>query len=209
MPSASMRVSRLVAPISTFLPFAMRLAHAAGSIDEAVCSAASSWPNVASCATATSPFQAFKNFTVIMCPLSCVLAFAQAGLILFARTLVTWLVWLSPPLTTEPQPRALGLPSFLPYLPTTHCCTVQHHVPIDPYAERMPRADCSSNTIRGSISRVAPPSLRGPRSAGAPSAPAFRHARRPCAHTPARPQGGMVITPAGVKDEKSGQGASS
>ena len=35
-------------------------------------------------------------------------------------------------------------------------CAVQHHVPIDPYAERMPRADCSSNTIRDSISRVAP-----------------------------------------------------
>ena len=42
---------------------------------------------------------------------------------------------------------------------TTHYCTVQHHVPIDPYAERIPRADCSSNTIRDSISRVAP-SLR-------------------------------------------------
>ena len=40
--------------------------------------------------------------------------------------------------------------------PTTHYCTVQHHVPKDPYAERMPRADCSSNTIRDSISRVAP-----------------------------------------------------
>ena len=40
--------------------------------------------------------------------------------------------------------------------PTTHYCTVQHHVLIDPYAERMPRADCSSNTIRDSISRVAP-----------------------------------------------------
>ena len=39
---------------------------------------------------------------------------------------------ISPPLTTES--------------PTTHYCTVQHHVPIDPYAERMPRADCSSNT---------------------------------------------------------------
>ena len=37
----------------------------------------------------------------------------------------------------------------------------------------MPRADCSSNTIRDSISRVAP-SLRGPR-----FAPALRHARRP------------------------------
>ena len=71
--------------------------------------------------------------------------------ILAAR--VCWLN-LSPPLTTES--------------PTTHSCTVQHHVPIDPYAERMPRADCSSNTIRDSISRVAP-SLRGPR-----SAPAFR-----------------------------------
>ena len=32
----------------------------------------------------------------------------------------------TPPLTTES--------------PTTHYCTVQHHVPIDPYAERMPRA---------------------------------------------------------------------
>ena len=41
----------------------------------------------------------------------------------------------------------------------------------------MPRADCSSNTIRDSISRVAP-SLRGPR-----FAPALRHARRPCALT--------------------------
>ena len=69
-----------------------------------------------------------------------------------------------PPLTTES--------------PTTHYCTVQHHVPIDPYAERMPRADCSSNTIRDSISRVAP-SLRGPR-----SAPALRHARRPCLSPP-------------------------
>ena len=67
----------------------------------------------------------------------------------------------TPPLTTES--------------PTTHYCTVQHHVPINPYAERMPRADCSSNTIRDSISRVAP-SLRGPR-----FAPALRHARRPCA----------------------------
>ena len=59
--------------------------------------------------------------------------------------------------------------------------TVQHHVPIDPYAERMPRADCSSNTIRDSISRVSP-SLRGPR-----FAPALRHARRPCALTRGRP----------------------
>ena len=25
--------------------------------------------------------------------------------------------------------------------PTAHHCTVQHHVPIDPYAERMPRAN--------------------------------------------------------------------
>ena len=25
--------------------------------------------------------------------------------------------------------------------PTTHYCTVQHHVPIDPYTERMPRAN--------------------------------------------------------------------
>ena len=65
--------------------------------------------------------------------------------------------------------------------PTTHYCTVQHHVPIDPYAERMPRADCSSNTIRDSISRVSP-SLRGPR-----FAPALRHARRPCALTRGRP----------------------
>ena len=65
--------------------------------------------------------------------------------------------------------------------PTTHYCTVQHHVPIDPYAERMPRADCSSDTIRDSISRVAP-SLRGPR-----FAPALRHARRPCALTRGRP----------------------
>ena len=73
----------------------------------------------------------------------------------------------SPPLTTES--------------PTTHYCTVQHHVPIDPYAERMPRADCSSNTIRDSISRVSP-SLRGPR-----FAPALRHARRPCALTRGRP----------------------
>ena len=72
-----------------------------------------------------------------------------------------------PPLTTES--------------PTTHYCTVQQHVPIDPYAERMPRADCSSNTIRDSISRVAP-SLRGPR-----FAPALRHARRPCALTRGRP----------------------
>ena len=72
-----------------------------------------------------------------------------------------------PPLTTES--------------PTTHYCTVQPHVPIDPYAERMPRADCSSNTIRDSISRVAP-SLRGPR-----FAPALRHARRPCALTRGRP----------------------
>ena len=71
---------------------------------------------------------------------------------------------ITPPLTTES--------------PTTHYCTVQHHVPIDPYAERMPRADCSSNTIRDSISRVAP-SLRGPR-----FAPALRHARRPCALPP-------------------------
>jgi hypothetical protein len=38
----------------------------------------------------------------------------------------------SPPLTTES--------------PTTHYCTVQHHVPIDPYAERMPRADSIANT---------------------------------------------------------------
>ena len=30
--------------------------------------------------------------------------------------------------------------------PTTHYCTVQHHVPIDPYAERMPREDCSATT---------------------------------------------------------------
>ena len=72
-----------------------------------------------------------------------------------------------PPLTTES--------------PTTHYCTVQHHVPIDPYAERMPRADCSSNTIRDSISRVSP-SLRDPR-----FAPALRHARRPCALTRGRP----------------------
>jgi hypothetical protein len=55
------------------------------------------------------------------------------------------------------------MPSFVPpplttESPTTHYCTVQHHVPIDPYAERMPRAD---NTIRDSISRVAP-CLRGP-----------------------------------------------
>ena len=42
-------------------------------------------------------------------------------------------------------------------------------------------AACSSNTIRDSISRVAP-SLRGPR-----SAPALRHARRPCALTRGRP----------------------
>ena len=45
----------------------------------------------------------------------------------------------------------------------------------------MPRADCSSNTVRDSISRVAP-SLRGPR-----FAPALRHARRPCALTRGRP----------------------
>ena len=64
-----------------------------------------------------------------------------------------------PPLTTES--------------PTTHYCTVQHHVPIDPYAERMPRADCSSNTIRDSRSRVAPSLMRiapqlclGPRISG-------------------------------------------
>ena len=37
------------------------------------------------------------------------------------------------------------LPPFTTESPTTHYCTVQHHVPIDPYAERMPRADCSSN----------------------------------------------------------------
>ena len=42
----------------------------------------------------------------------------------------------------------------------------------------MPRADCSSNTIHDSISRVSP-SLRGPR-----FAPALRHARRPCALPP-------------------------
>ena len=42
-------------------------------------------------------------------------------------------------------------------------------------------AACSSNTIRDSISRVAP-SQRGPR-----SAPALRHARRPCALTRGRP----------------------
>ena len=47
----------------------------------------------------------------------------------------------------------------------------------------MPRADCSSNTIRDSISRVAP-SLRGPR-----FAPALRQARRPCALTRGRPAG--------------------
>ena len=79
-----------------------------------------------------------------------------------------------------------ALPTSIPFpltteSPTTHYCTVQHHVPIDPYAERMPRADCSSNTIRDSISRVAP-SLRGPR-----FAPALRHARRPCALTRGRP----------------------
>ena len=72
-------------------------------------------------------------------------------------------------------------PTLTTESPTTHYCTVQHHVPIDPYAERMPRADCSSNTIRDSISRVSP-SLRGPR-----FAPALRHARRPCALTRGRP----------------------
>ena len=66
-----------------------------------------------------------------------------------------------------------------PYDTLLYC--PQHHVPIDPYAERMPRADCSSNTIRDSISRVSP-SLRGPR-----FTPALRHARRPCALTRGRP----------------------
>ena len=61
-----MRASRLAVPRSIFLPLAMRLAHAAGSIEEAVCSAASSWPNVASGATATSPFQPLRNLTAII-----------------------------------------------------------------------------------------------------------------------------------------------
>ena len=86
--------------------------------------------------------------------------------------------FLAPP---HSQPRALR-----------HTTVVVIHIPcvlycptscpyIDPYAERMPRADCSSNTIRDSISRVAP-ALRGPR-----FAPALRHARRPCALTRGRP----------------------
>ena len=62
--------------------------------------------------------------------------------------------------------------------PTTHYCTVQHHVPIAPYAERMPRANCSSNTIRDSISRVAP-SLRGPPSARACAPPPTRQSSAP------------------------------
>ena len=41
-----------------------------------------------------------------------------------------------------------------PYDTLLYCPT--SHVPTDPYAEWMPRADCSSNTIRDSISRVAP-----------------------------------------------------
>ena len=85
---------------------------------------------------------------------------------------------LSPPPPPHSQPRA---PHSQPRALRHTYCAVQHHVPIDPYAERMPRADCSSNTIRDSISRVAP-SLRGPR-----FAPALRHARRPCALTRGRP----------------------
>ena len=77
--------------------------------------------------------------------------------------------------------RCLAPPHSQPRALRHTYCAVQHHVPIDPYAERMPRADCSSNTIRDSISRVAP-SLRGPR-----FAPALRHARRPCALTRGRP----------------------
>ena len=54
--------------------------------------------------------------------------------------------------TGDPSPLSvLSPPPLTTESPTTHYCTVQHHVPIDPYAERMPRADCSSNTIRDSI----------------------------------------------------------
>jgi hypothetical protein len=72
-----------------------------------------------------------------------------------------WSVFTPPTHNREPYDTLLYCPTSCPY--------------VDPYAERMPRADCSSNTIRDSISRVAP-SLRGPR-----FAPALRHARRPCA----------------------------
>ena len=47
--------------------------------------------------------------------------------------------WLVPPHTHKTES---------PLRQTHYYCTVQHHVPIDPYAERMPRADCSSNTSR-------------------------------------------------------------
>ena len=36
------------------------------------------------------------------------------------------------------RPRGAFPPPLTTESPTTHYCTVQHHVPIDPYAERMP-----------------------------------------------------------------------
>ena len=53
-------------------------------------------------------------------------------------------VWLSENRVNASNGIAQGV-RFIPPLttesPTTHYCTVQHHFPIDPYAERMPRAD--------------------------------------------------------------------
>ena len=68
-----------------------------------------------------------------------------------------------PPLTTES--------------PTTHYCTVQHHVPIDPYAERMPRADYHPH----SQPRALPPQSRArhaPRWCERPHRPSAVAARR-------------------------------
>ena len=68
---------------------------------------------------------------------------AGSSLITDQGYLLTYLLTYCPPgvpsllIPPHSQPRALR---------HTYCA-VQHHVPIDPYAERMPRADCSSNTI--------------------------------------------------------------
>ena len=69
-----------------------------------------------------------------------------------------------------------GFPPLTTESPTTHYCTVQHHVPIDPYAEQMPRA---------ALTRIytSRPSLRRPcalvRAAGQqpaiPARPSARH----------------------------------
>ena len=102
----------------------------------------------------------------------------------------------SHPLRLAPRAQRLEAPVtfYIPPLttesPTTHYCTVQHHVPIDPYAERMPRADCSSNTIRDSISRVAP-RLCGARASRPPCGTRGVRARLRAAGQPSR--AGLVL----------------